>query len=105
MQERRIEPLEFNGETIYIEVVEAGLDASNGYEDTSAADKLAKAGEQVRITISALATTVHAALDAVKPDEWAIEINLGFKGKAGIPFLSEGEANGAIKVTAKWKRS
>ena len=111
MSKRHIEPLKFNGETVYIEVVEdVQVDSDvqsdlDGYEETSAAEKLEQAGEKVYSTISALATTVRAALDKAEPAEWTIEINLGFKGKGGIPFVTEGEANGAVKVTAKWKRS
>ena len=33
-----------------------------------------------------------------------VEVNLGFKGKTGLPFVAEGEANGAVKVSATWKR-
>lgn len=111
MHERHIEPLKFDGETVYIEVVEdVQVDSevqsdSDDYEETSAAEKLAEAGEKVRSTIIALATTVRAALDKAEPAEWTIEINLGFKGKGGIPFVTEGEAHGAVKITAKWKRS
>ena len=114
MTERKIEPLDFNGETIYIEVaddievadvmetqpVEDGR--RKGYRKTSTQEELKTAGEQVRSTISALSATVHEALSNNMPTEWSIEINIGFKGKAGIPFVTEGEANGAVKVTAKW---
>jgi hypothetical protein len=34
-----------------------------------------------------------------------VEINLGFKAGSGIPFVVEGEANGSVKVTAKWERA
>lgn len=108
--ERKIEGLDFNGETIYVEVSEIGGDikaagkTDDGFEDTSATDELINAGEKVRSTISALAATVQQALTKANPAEWSLEINIGFKGKAGIPFVTEGEANGAVKVTAKWKR-
>ncbi|MDH3598668.1 MAG: hypothetical protein OEU26_03395 [Candidatus Tectomicrobia bacterium] len=111
MTERRIEPLKFNGETIFIEVSEIEQDQTSeetspgdAYEDISAETRLIEAGERVRSTISTLAATVRHALDKVEPSEWTLEINLGFKGKAGIPFVTQGEANGAIKVTAKWQR-
>ena len=104
MQERQIEPLDFNGETIFIEVaeVEGGQLSDDGCEHTSTEAELIKTGERVRSTISTLADVVRSGLDRVDPTEWTLEINLGFKGKAGIPFITEGEANGAIKVTAKW---
>jgi hypothetical protein len=113
MTERKIEPLDFNGETIYIEVADvgetlpAGDGTREGYRKTSTQKELKTAGEQVRSTIGALSATVHEALSNKAlsknmPAEWSIEINIGFKGKAGIPFVAEGEANGAVKVTAKW---
>ena len=44
------------------------------------------------------------ALYKAEPDEWTIEINLGFKANGGIPFITDGESHGAIKVTARWNR-
>ena len=111
MNQRNIEAVVFNGETIYVEVTEVGEErpdhagASDDYEDTSAGRGLLNAGDRVRRTVSALAATIQTALEQAQPAEWTLEINLGFKGKAGIPFITEGEANGAVKVTAKWIRS
>ena len=110
MSERHIEPLTFNGETIYIEVVkdmQVDSDAqivSDGDEEAPTAAKQVQAGEKVHSTISALVTTVRAALYKAEPDEWTIEINLGFKANGGIPFITDGESHGAIKVTARWNR-
>ena len=113
---RTIAPLQFGDDTVYIEVADVeSLDGTGGkesqkagvlkgFEKTSAVDEIQEAGEQVRSTISALASTVRQALQQAQPDEWSLEINLGFKGKAGIPFITEGEANGAVKVIAKWRR-
>jgi hypothetical protein len=92
MTERRIEPLDFNGETIYVEVTEidkSGETSTGGFEKTSTGSNLSAAGEQVRSTISALAATVGEALEKAPPTEWSLEINIGFKGKAGIPFITE----------------
>ncbi|OAI13508.1 MULTISPECIES: CU044_2847 family protein [Methylomonas] len=106
---RTIEALKFGDETIYIEVsdVEARGGASHGdkdLQDVNALDDIVDAAEQIRGTIKALAKTVQGALAESQPKEWTLEINLGFKGSAGIPFLAEGEANGAVKVTAKWQK-
>jgi hypothetical protein len=113
MTERTIAPLKFGDQMIYVEVTdieqepessERGGD-SGDYEYTSAEDTLLDAGQWVRNAIGTLAGTVHQALSDAQPAEWTLEINLGFNGKAGIPFLTEGGANGAVKVTAKWTRS
>lgn len=107
--ERRIEGLKFNGETIYIEVSEVEGktvegETGDGFEKTSTEEELIDAGEKVRSTISALAATVQQALTKADPNEWSLEVNIGFEGKAGIPFVTEGGVNGAVKVTANWKR-
>jgi hypothetical protein len=106
--ERTIEPLKFGENTIWIEVTEVEqkgvAQKGDGFEKVSMEDELQQAGDRVRQTIAALAGTVHGALEAAQPQEWSIEINIGFKGSAGIPFVTSGEANGAVKVTAKWVR-
>lgn len=109
MTERKIEALKFGDQKIYVEVAEIEQQpieakSTDGFEKTTAADQLISAGEQVRNTITALATVVHDALSKARPDEWTLEINIGFNGKAGIPFVVEGGANGAVKVSAKWKK-
>lgn len=106
---RTIEPLKFGDETIYIEVSDVerhgvARQDEDGLEDVNALDDIVDAAEQIRGTIKALAKTVQAALVESQPKEWTLEINLGFKGSAGIPFLAQGEANGAVKVTAKWQK-
>lgn len=107
--DRRIEGLNFNGKTIYVEVSEVEGktvegEAGDGFEQISAKEDLIDAGEKVRSTISALAATVQQALIQADPNEWSLEVNIGFEGKAGIPFVTEGGVNGAVKVTASWKR-
>ena len=113
---RAIQALKFGDETIYVEVSEVEQEGpkpkSDQFEYVNALDDIVEAGENVHgmikalalslIHIKALARTVQSALVDVQPSEWSIEINLGFKGKAGIPFITEGEANGAVKVVAKW---
>ena len=108
---RTIQPLKFGDETIYIEVSEVEelgqadrKQGADGFEEVNALDKVKEAGNQVHDTIKALSKTVQSALTEAEPSEWSIEINLGFKGKAGIPFVAEGETNGTVKVIAKWKK-
>lgn len=105
MVTRNVEPIKVNGETLYIEVtdIEGPPSEEDDYEYTSA-DELVDAGERIHSTLGVLAATVQEAFKKAPPAEWTLEINLGFKGKAGIPFITEGEANGAVKVSATWKR-
>lgn len=56
--------------------------------------------------IKTLAETVRASFQAHQPEEWSLELNIGFKGKTSpIPVILSGEASGGIKVTAKWKKT
>lgn len=108
MPERKIKALELGGQTIYVEVAEVEQPveaiARDGFQKATAANRLVSTGEQVRGTISALAVMVHEALSSAKPAEWTLEINIGFNDKTGIPFIAEGGANGAVKISAKWKK-
>ena len=110
MQKRKIQPLKFGEQTIYIEVSDVNefgkADAEKDrFEQVNAIDEIKESGSQVHGTIKALSETVQSALADAQPNEWSLEINLGFKGKSGIPFIAEGEANGSVKVTAKWNKS
>jgi len=52
-----------------------------------------------------MAESVYDSLKEMNPDEWTVEMNIGFKGKATpIPFIASGELDGGVKVTATWKR-
>ena len=55
--------------------------------------------------ITNMAESVYESLKELKPDEWKVEMNIGFKGKATpIPFIASGELEGGIKVTATWRK-
>ena len=68
-------------------------------------DKVTSAGEAVRDVIAALAESVKAGMAHLSPDEWKLEISLGFKAQSNIPFIAAGEGNGSVKVSATWKRA
>lgn len=103
---RTIQAIKFGDDTVYIEVSDVEQQGGNNNgdtrEDVNALTDISNAGQQLYSTVRAVVGTVKTALDEAKPKELTIEINMGFKGKAGIPFITEGEANGAVKVTAKW---
>ena len=105
---RTIQALKIGDQTIYVEVSEvdqqsaAGVE-DDGLEDVNALDDVVDAAASIRGAVSSLCETIQAALAENPPKEWTLELNLGFKGKGGIPFLAEGEANGAVKITAKWQ--
>ena len=109
MSNRTIQPLQFGDEIIYIEVSDVeqqgeSQQIQSRWQQVNALDQVREAGTQVHATVKALCATVQSALKDTQPDEWTLELNLGFKGQAGIPFVTQGEANGAVKVTAIWKK-
>lgn len=108
-----------NGKTIYVEVdeVESKLQSEDGgssapldnlprgAKPTSFTGKMDDAALAIRSSLDAVSSVVAESFEAVKPDEWTVELCFGFKGEAGIPVLVKGEASGAIKVSATWKKS
>jgi hypothetical protein len=107
-----------NGQAVLVEVVPATVDdqlpaataPARGpgrdqvdYEDVTLADDLVEAAGRIKSTLNAVLAPIQQAGKGFGISEWTVELSFGFKGGAGIPFLVNGEANGAIKVSAKWK--
>ncbi len=54
--------------------------------------------------IKSMAKSTRDALKDMSPDEFSIEMNIGFVGKANpIPFIAGADLQGGIKVTVTWK--
>jgi len=79
-------------------------DAPGGSTLVTSSTDIAENMVMLKDTISVVALQVKEAFIEHKPDEWAVEFNIGFKGKAGIPFVASGEASSALKITAKWHK-
>lgn len=110
-----------NGGVIYIEIPDAdleflennashernsGANLPEGAELTSAQTRIVDTLKALRQSISAVATEVSEAFVEAAPTEWAVEINIGFKGKVNpIPVIVSGGAEASLKVVAKWKKS
>ena len=94
-----------NGKEVLVEVAE--LDVRNvtryrgGESVDSGGQDLAKHIEDLVATLS---SPVQAAFKGSGAEEWSMEVNVGFKGETGLPFIAKGEANAAVKVMAKWKK-
>lgn len=101
-----------DGVTLWVEVDDEVLPAAPGapggrpglVERGAVADRVRDIGGDLRGLLGSITKPVREALEQAQPEEWSIELNLGFKGEAGIPCLTKGEANGSVKITAKWKR-
>ncbi|MCI5179519.1 MAG: hypothetical protein D3911_09430 [Candidatus Electrothrix sp. AW3_4] len=74
-----------------------------GTEEIGFNDKVQDIKELLRQNLSGIFETVAESVKAKQPDEWGVEVNIGFKGKSNpVPVILSGEANAAIKVHAKW---
>ncbi len=115
-----IKPLELDdGSVIYVEVdeqqaadllassVRSGMppDLPPGAEPTGLLDQYIIGGKLLQETIGKAAQSAKNSLKEVQPDEWSVEINVGFEStdKGIISYLGKG--NGGLKVTATWKKS
>jgi hypothetical protein len=94
-------------------VVDVEVDAADGApalrergpgDVAAVAGQVQDVGKSLRATISAVTRPIREALAEAQIDDWSVELSLGFKGEAGIPCITKGEANGSIKVVAHWKR-
>ncbi|HSI61287.1 MAG TPA: CU044_2847 family protein [Ideonella sp.] len=98
-----------DGVTLLVEVDEGDSPSAAGssglVERGAVADRVRDAGAELRSMLGALMRPVRQALDEAQPDSWGLELSIGFKGTAGVPCLTQGEANAAIKVTASWKKA
>jgi hypothetical protein len=102
------------GRSLYIEVDEAEVsvartggprDLPEGAEAVGMRDRVVDTLQALQDNITTLAVAVHDSLKDNPPEEWALELNIGFKGNlTPIPVILNGEAQGGIKVTAKWKK-
>ena len=104
-----LQQIEIGGRTIWVEVTDiesrANRPANAEFANTSnsglgtAAEVLTKV--DIRDTLQALVTPVHDALMALAPKEATVELTLGFAIKGNL-FVTAGEGNASLKVTAKW---
>lgn len=93
------------GKAVLVEVAElevegGATDAGFEYTAFSGGD----VAERIRDLVGVLTAPVRAAFEGSGAEEWSLEVNFGFKGETGVPFIAKGEANAAVKVTAKWKK-
>lgn len=99
-----VEDLELPASTAVPAPVTRGPGSRRNVEPTGVAEKISDVGDQLRAAIKSITGPMQSALKELPPDEWTIEMNIGFKGEAGIPCITKGEANASVKVTAKWKK-
>jgi hypothetical protein len=101
---------------MYVEMEEADLAEISGFkpamglpegaEPTGAGvDKAIDTLQVLKHTLDSAISIVYEGIKTHQPDEWTLELNIGFKGKAQpIPVILSGESEVAMKVIAKWKK-
>lgn len=120
MSQRKISPVEINGKTIWIEVEDIDItqpispprdNRPNDLLDDDAApvgpmsDYFKDKVSSVADTLEAVVGAIDKGISKISPDEWSIEVNIGFEGEHNIPFLAKSSVNGGVKVNAKWKKA
>jgi hypothetical protein len=76
-----------------------------GAEEVGAREMARDTLQLLHDTLKPVAEAVHEAFVKAQPDEWGMELNIGFKGKANpIPVIVSGEASVAIRIKATWKK-
>lgn len=117
MSERKIAPVEINGKTVWIEmddiqqVSPTSPDLGSHPTDLRgsatpvgpAQDYIKDKITNVTETLEAIVSTVDKGFEKIGPDEWAVELTIGFAGEKNIPFVAKGSAKGGVKISAKWK--
>ncbi|QTR49522.1 CU044_2847 family protein [Candidatus Thiothrix anitrata] len=120
MSQRKISPVEINGKTIWIEVEDIDITQpivtprdnrpSDLLDDDAApvgpiSDYFKDKVSSVADTLEAVVGSIDKGISKISPDEWSIEVNIGFAGEHNIPFLAKSSVNGGVKVNAKWKKA
>ena len=102
-----VEMEEVNQETLpQITRSERSEDLPPDAELTSSADKVVDTLESLKGTLRTVFSTIKDSIQENAPDEWGVELNIGFKGKVNpIPIIVGAESNVALKVHAKWKNT
>lgn len=80
-------------------------DLPEGAEPTSTKQQVADAAEILKQNFRSISHLVADSMSSAQPEEWTLELNIGFKGKVTpIPVILSGESDVSLKVVAKWKK-
>lgn len=90
--------VESGGTTFWVEVAEGSGVSTVSLDDAMSFDGVADA-------VTEIGRSLSAALEAIKPDEAAVEFGLKVTAKTGklTGLLVEGGGEAALKVTLSWK--
>ena len=83
-------------ETQIVHPTESGDLSGRGLTATGVLDRVADAGTELQQMLAAVTSSISQAMEKSKPNEWSVELSVGFKGAAGVPCLTNGEANASV---------
>jgi hypothetical protein len=66
-------------------------------------DRMHVVGKAISSVCTTIYGSVKVAIGEVRPDVMTLEFGIKLGGKTGVPFVTEGSAEGTFKVTATWK--
>ena len=86
-------------------LAEPGRKLPEGAEEVGAREMARDTLQLLHDTLKPVAEAVHEAFVKAQPDEWGMELNIGFKGKVNpVTVIVSGETSVAIKIKATWKK-
>ena len=98
-----VKQITVNGKEVFVEVANLAEEKPDGFEYTNR-EHDRDMGDRIRDLVGVLTMPVQAAFEGSGAEEWAIEVNLGFNGETGLPFVAKAETNASVKISAKWKK-
>jgi len=120
MSETKLNTIELdNGHKMIVEVVDTNLpehikqmlnseqtssDLPKGAEAIGIIDDVKNSMSLLKEDLKGITNSVKNAFDESKPDEFSIEVSIGFTGEGAIPFIASAKSNAGIKVKATWKK-
>jgi len=80
-------------------------DLPPGAEPTGVIDNGLMTAHLLKAYIKSIAKSTKEALQEASPDEFSVELSIGFVGKTNpIPVIAGADVQGGIKITAIWKK-
>ena len=105
----KIYSFDIDGEKIFIETSNIEVENSNAKGMMTVSKKSSSNNDQERkferllLTLHHISKGVIKTVQAVKPEEFELEMGLSLTGELGIPFITKTASEGTFKVTVKWK--
>ena len=95
--------IQIEDDLMIIEDFEPEGKAAGGSSPAEVLDKLEQMGQAIANVCQTIQHKVTEQLKEKRPNEFQLEFSVKLAGKAGIPMVTEGSVEGALKVVATWK--